>query len=30
MPRQKRVFSGDALTTYLLAHQQPILDTKVL
>ena len=29
MPRQKRVFSGDALTTYLLAHQQPLLDTKI-
>jgi len=29
MPRQKRVFSGDAQTTYLLAHQEPILDTKI-
>ena len=29
MPRQKRAFSGDAQTTYQLAHQQPLLDTKI-
>jgi hypothetical protein len=29
MPRQKRAFSGDAKTTYQLAHQQPILNTRV-